>query len=610
MYNKTYMRNDFMIKMTNSTVRQEGLGSMKKAYSLKYQLSWIVAVGYLSLLLLLVIFDCYAIYFHRERVRQRAQQGLERYIESLETTIENMESSFIELALGSSEFAELTQLQTGGMAADIQPEETGERQLRMYGHVYTITERMKSKVHIYEGLEGYCFSFNQNAERRYVFEEGMDSEEAVKLAAWHTSKSEKAADVNSWELVQTRDGIYYVRYYKNEMAAISGFLQLSGTDFDFSAYMEQEPEIFWEYNGELIWNTERAGIVRKILDGEGDGNYSLYSGRIGTTQLSVHLLEPNSLSAYVQAVPILLLLITLFSFAFSGYLYLFLKRQMVRPLENLMDSMNRIRMGERELPDQEENRILEFGELENTFRLLLLELRQQKIEAYEEKLNNQRVEMQYLQMQLKPHFFLNCLKTLNALSANGKYDRMQELIYHISAHLRFLLYCDQPLIPLGQEMDYVANYVKLQNEMGLRKMRVETDFEEGLMDCPVPPLLVQTFVENSYKYAKLTRGQEWLTIKIRGIGLSCEGEMLLDLTVADDGTGYPEDVLKVLNGRETGQEAGIGISNLKKRCWLLYGERCEYLFENQGGAVSEVILPCREDGGLAAEGEAAVDLGK
>ena len=60
-----------------------------------------------------------------------------------------------------------------------------------------------------------------------------------------------------------------------------------------------------------------------------------------------------------------------------------------------------------------------------------------------------------MQLQIRPHFFLNCLKSLYALAEAGKYDRIQKMILEISKHIRYIFTDSMELVPLSRELDHI-----------------------------------------------------------------------------------------------------------------------------------------------------------
>ena len=98
------------------------------------------------------------------------------------------------------------------------------------------------------------------------------------------------------------------------------------------------------------------------------------------------------------------------------------------------------------------------------------------------------------------------------------------------------------------------------------------------------------FVENSVKYAQLGGGIP-LEIEVRAECLVTEQGRYLDLIVCDNGQGYSRDILEEINGDAKVGIRSVGINNIKRRCEFLYGEKMEYHFDTEQGAVSEIIVP-------------------
>ena len=124
-----------------------------------------------------------------------------------------------------------------------------------------------------------------------------------------------------------------------------------------------------------------------------------------------------------------------------------------------------------------------------------------------------------------------------------------------------------------------------------RSFESRWEIVEAAMQFRVPTLCIQTFVENSFKYAEVVALQK-LVISIRVQILETEDGEFLDIIIKDNGRGYPEHILKEINGETEGNGISVGINNIKMRCRLIYGEKAEYSFSNEEGAVSEMVLPC------------------
>ena len=137
----------------------------------------------------------------------------------------------------------------------------------------------------------------------------------------------------------------------------------------------------------------------------------------------------------------------------------------------------------------------------------------------------------------------------------------------------------------------MRNYIELQKSMTGRPVVCGIREEEGTADYLVPTLWVQTFEENSVKYAKLGAPGLELAIRVCVQRLQTEDGIYLDIMVSDNGGGYPDNILEEINADARKGTRSVGIHNLKRRCALIYEGKAEYNFYNGGGAVSELIVP-------------------
>lgn len=62
-----------------------------------------------------------------------------------------------------------------------------------------------------------------------------------------------------------------------------------------------------------------------------------------------------------------------------------------------------------------------------------------KDEAYQKEMSLKKTQLQYYQLQIKPHFYLNCLKNMYAMTEVGKYEDIKTSIIYLSNHLRYML---------------------------------------------------------------------------------------------------------------------------------------------------------------------------
>lgn len=310
----------------------------------------------------------------------------------------------------------------------------------------------------------------------------------------------------------------------------------------------------------------------------------------------VYLLPYKGILNHLDFVQILLLAVSVFILVLIPISYYLLKRLFFTPMEQLVKTMNAIKSGDLEAKMDSDYRIVEFKQVSDTFNEMMGEIKELKISAYEKELELQQAQLQYLQIQIRPHFFLNCLKNLYALAQERQFGQIQQMILALSDYLRCLFRDNMKLVPLADELRNVRNYMRLQQMSASSPPVCEVEAEEGLAMFQIPPLSLLTFVENSVKHASLP-GEE-LRITIRAIRLETEDAKYVNLSVTDNGSGFPPDRLEELNG--AGQvaysEQCVGIMNVKHRFALLYKRKCVFSFRNlQKGSSIEIFIPDEEE---------------
>lgn len=111
-----------------------------------------------------------------------------------------------------------------------------------------------------------------------------------------------------------------------------------------------------------------------------------------------------------------------------------------------------------------------------------------------------QAELKNLRNQINPHFLLNTLNNIYALTAISA-ERAQEAIMELSKLLRHMLYeYQEPTVPLKEEVEFIRNYVSL---MKLRMPAgVDVAFEVNCKECDlrISPMLIISLVENAFKH--------------------------------------------------------------------------------------------------------------
>ena len=165
-------------------------------------------------------------------------------------------------------------------------------------------------------------------------------------------------------------------------------------------------------------------------------------------------------------------------------------------------------------------------------------------------------KLSLLHAQVEPHFLYNTLASAQLLTRSDPV-RAEEMLGHLIQYLRHSLPRTQDdLSTLGEELERALAYLEiLKIRMGPR-LSVQVDVPDALRATALPPMMLQTLVENAIKHGLEPRtagGTVWLRARQH------DGEVAV--TVADDGEGF--------TGKGAG--TGIGLKNVRERLRLVYG---------------------------------------
>ena len=177
----------------------------------------------------------------------------------------------------------------------------------------------------------------------------------------------------------------------------------------------------------------------------------------------------------------------------------------------------------------------------------------EKKEMEKEMLN---AELALLKNQVSPHFFFN---TLNNIYSLIQFDSKKagETVHKLSKLMRYLLYdSDKDLTALGEEIQFMRNYVELMQLRLNDKVSLKVDLPEDPPPLLIPPLLFIPVIENAFKHGVSYREDSFIEIGMR--------------TKRDELIFSTRNSLVAGNGEKPDEHTGIGIENVRKRLNLLF----------------------------------------
>ena len=243
---------------------------------------------------------------------------------------------------------------------------------------------------------------------------------------------------------------------------------------------------------------------------------------------------------------------------------------------------------------QEESGIVEFAEAGKVLNMLADKINKLKIDIYEEQLEKKKVELDYAQLQIRPHFYINCLNVIYSLAQIGEVEQIQKISLCVSKYLRYIFHKSLEPVNVAEEIGFVKNYLQVIDSVNGVDCKLEIVVEEGLEQFPVPPLMIQTFIENSVVHGMNI--EELFCVTIRVESWKEEEKEYVKITIEDSGKGIPKDVRDKWNQGQFETEDvcyHVGVRNAAKRMQMLYGENARLQFEERenGGSLVVMLFP-------------------
>lgn len=188
-------------------------------------------------------------------------------------------------------------------------------------------------------------------------------------------------------------------------------------------------------------------------------------------------------------------------------------------------------------------------------------------------------ELRALKSQVNPHFIFNSLNTVRALIHEDP-ATAETMVTRLAALLRYALQAGQlETVSLEREIGIVRDYLEIEKIRFEERLRPRFEIEDGALGLAVPPLLLQTLVENAVKY---------------GVGPSASGgEVVVSASV--DGGILKLSVANTGRLSAGGASTGLGLRNATERLRMLFGEHATLRLgeKDSGWVVAEIEMPAK-----------------
>lgn len=335
------------------------------------------------------------------------------------------------------------------------------------------------------------------------------------------------------------------------------------------------PDYTVYYNGD---EKAKEEIVRSFEAEAKQGKYLFSSYRNDTSGWEiVNVVEKRELSRDSSYIGWVILAAGSILILASAGISKAISSQISKPLGVLAQTISEVGEGNRKVEADFENN--EIGRIGNKFKAMVnnnLELRERLLQT---EIKEREAELLLLQSQINPHFLYNTLDSLYFMAVINKADDIARMVLALSNTFKLSLNKGGKLIRVQDEIEKMKAYMEIQNLRYHDRFEFRLEVEEEILKERILTFILQPFIENAMYHgleAKIGEGY----IQVTGQKL----EKSLCFVIRDNGVGI---------GDRKRLEEGYGVSNVRERIRLFYGDGYGVSFDSRvgEGTTVRIIVP-------------------
>lgn len=342
------------------------------------------------------------------------------------------------------------------------------------------------------------------------------------------------------------------------------------TKNDFALIIDKENTIIFSTVKEQIGQTleeqqveglDMKGLADRLSDRElvREGRYTVRQKDIEGTGWSIIQVNSDAmLKKELRTVRDMCLLTGLVCLAAGGILSFLFSVKIMNPLKSIIKSMEKVSEGDFSIRVKEgKNKDIKI--LTSGFNRMIGEIDMLMKENIRREHERTVVELSALSVKINLHFLYNTLNSIKWFAIIRKQPEIAELIVSLSSILEYSYKDTDSEVTIGEEIEFIKNYIFIHETRYGGKVEVIYDLEDGVRECRVLKMILQPIVENILLHA-FDYGCADNAIEIR----ARFREQKICFVVRDNGKGFHNEGMEAMTG--------VGLNNVRQRLLLNYGE--------------------------------------
>lgn len=270
-------------------------------------------------------------------------------------------------------------------------------------------------------------------------------------------------------------------------------------------------------------------------------------------------------------------LVIILCLACAPFMFLFLRKHVIKPLNQLNAAHFQIKIGNWDYRIKEKADSEEMNQVFESFNQMVENMKDLHLENMQKELEKQKLELSNLQLQIRPHFLLNTFNLMFNLASKGDIKNVQNLILYLADYFRYIFRNENELESFDKELKLIKGYMESLQLRYPDRIDIVYSIDPEVSMVKVPPLIIHDFVDNIVKRALKAVG------KLHVMFCATYEDGVVIFQISDDGYGMSQEEVDYINQGSFINDTGahIGISNSYKLLKYYYGDTVLIHVESQ-----------------------------
>jgi sensor histidine kinase YesM len=394
-------------------------------------------------------------------------------------------------------------------------------------------------------------------------------------------KQTSGGNTAEWKDVKFGQNDYFLHLYEKSGAFSGCFISCENVLDDIMPEEQSGNEYILNMDGSVFYASSRNEAQ--------NADYFSYSRSVRMINKKICIKMPYN--SFADSAPYFIAIFISAIVASVLLILLALKHQertIFRPLLKLKVAMEEFSGGKTDVVLDEQHGKNEIEVLYRTFNRMREQIVNLKIDVYAGQIERQQIYTNFLRVQIQPHFYTNILNLIYTLANAGDCQTIRKMTKNMADYFRYILSLNKNLVSLEAELQCIDHYTQVQRIRYQDHFLLRVTCNTNPKAVKIPPLLIQTFVENSIEH-NIMIVQDLLVL----LDIDDEGENLR-ICEQDNGVGISADIIEKLENGEDIEEDGkhIGIVNVINRLHVLYhGKASIKISGGKDGSRVVILIP-------------------